>query len=171
MLATWERGGIKFQTALLKTAWAAFVWTFKTQQLKASIVCRGKYANSKHISHHKPFQSCHRWDMKDDKSGEKGEACIYGSTVIVRRERGWIGLTSLVTREAPGLCGFPWVPAAPKPCWDPITAARAGVLQGVPCVSHPAASQDRSLRVAISISKCQPPSPMLQPCNPESVSG
>lgn len=61
MLATREgEGGIKLQTVLLKTAWAAFVWTCKTQQLNASIVCRGKYANSKHISHQKPFQACHR---------------------------------------------------------------------------------------------------------------
>lgn len=121
-----ERGGIKLQTVLLKTAWAAFVWTFKMQQLNTSIVRRGKYANSKHISHQKPFQPCHRWDMKDDKSREKGEACIMGVRllVIVRGERGWIGLTSPVTREAPWPGGharshghrLPLAPPGPPPC-------------------------------------------------------
>lgn len=36
----------------------------------------GKYANLQHISHQNPFQSCHSWDMNDDKRGKNGEACI-----------------------------------------------------------------------------------------------
>lgn len=81
MLAALEGGEeLKLQIVLLKTAWAAFVWTCKTQQLNASIVRRGEYANSKHISHQKAFQACHRSDMKDGKSGAQGRPVL--------RERG-----------------------------------------------------------------------------------
>lgn len=120
-----RRGGIKLQAVLLKTAYAAFVWTCKTQQLNASIVCRGKYANSKHISHQKPFQACHRWDMKDDKRGEQGEARALGA-----RLRALCAAAALNGPDEPGhpwrpsSGGFPWAPPAPAPGTPP--SARAG---------------------------------------------
>lgn len=90
-----RRGGIKLQTVLLKTAWAAFVWTCKTQQLNASIVRRGKYANSKHISHQKPFQGCHRGAMKAAEGGR-------GRAVLWERGPGHCApAVSALTREGP----------------------------------------------------------------------
>lgn len=139
-----RRGALKLQTGLLKTAWAAFVWTCKTQQLNASFVCRGKYANSKHISHQKPFQACHRWDMKDDKSGEQGRPVLW--------ERG-CGHCALNAAAEPA---HPWRPGPARFPWAP--PARPG----------PPAPPGHGPGAASGTAVCErrPPAPIPQPPDP-----